>query len=178
MIDGVIRNRTNQLIIDEKTAFGSRYLKADQPSNVLWGKVKRLGIASKPDISTAIRPSEFANYYSSICSGSPTPRYDHFVDEVLEAFAFRNVTEDELILALSGIKSNAAGVDGISLKLFKIIYPALSTYILHIINTILTTSKFPSCWREALICPIPKIPSPLGVSDYRPISLLNVFSKL
>src|ERR1700755_2396009 len=42
----------------------------------------------------------------------------------------------------------------------------------------LSTSTFPSCWKRALIQPVPKKRDPFQPSNYRPISLTFVLSKI
>ena len=42
----------------------------------------------------------------------------------------------------------------------------------------MTTGKFPDSWKIARITPIPKVHSPSSSSEYRPISVLPVLSKL
>src|ERR1044072_9461685 len=41
-----------------------------------------------------------------------------------------------------------------------------------------STSTFPSCWKRALIQPVPKKGAPFQPSTYRPISLTSVLSKV
>jgi hypothetical protein len=50
--------------------------------------------------------------------------------------------------------------------------------VCHIFNTMLKTKKFPSLWKSADILPIPKVKSPTGLKDFRPISLLFHIGKL
>ena len=38
--------------------------------------------------------------------------------------------------------------------------------------------EIPKLWKTAQICPIPKISSPTTNSDYRPISILPILSKI
>lgn len=75
-------------------------------------------------------------------------------------------------------KSNAVGDDFISLKFIKIILPSIVEHLKHIINTIFTTSMFPVSWKRAIVRPVSKVSDPSTISDYRPISLLPVLSKV
>ena len=38
--------------------------------------------------------------------------------------------------------------------------------------------RFPACWRQANVTPIPKGPSSSSVANYRPISIISVLSKV
>ncbi|CAH2100188.1 unnamed protein product [Euphydryas editha] len=52
------------------------------------------------------------------------------------------------------------------------------TKITKIVNKSIESNKFPSCWKEALVRPIPKKNSITGLKDLRPISILPVLSKV
>ena len=66
----------------------------------------------------------------------------------------------------------------VPLKFLKILLPYVDTHILHIINTIITTSVYPSVWKTARVTPIPKNGKPLTFEDLRPISILSALSKV
>ena len=54
----------------------------------------------------------------------------------------------------------------------------ISKPLTNIINSSFSHRIFPESWKRAIIKPIPKIPNPILPTDYRPISLLTVFSKI
>jgi hypothetical protein len=83
----------------------------------------------------------------------------------------------KLFFAIHQIKSNAIGLDGVPLKFFKIILPQILTVVIHIFNTILTTSVYPAAWKTSKIMPIAKKSELSNMSDYRPISVLPALSK-
>ena len=56
--------------------------------------------------------------------------------------------------------------------------PFFSAPISDMMNLSLSSSTVPRQWKAASILPIPKIPSPLSPSDYRPISITPVLSRL
>ena len=47
-----------------------------------------------------------------------------------------------------------------------------------IINNCMNTSTVPSEWKTSRIYPIPKVKNPQSISDYRPISILQILSKV
>ncbi|XP_075153914.1 uncharacterized protein LOC142227324 [Haematobia irritans] len=57
------------------------------------------------------------------------------------------------------------------------VWDTIGRYLVHIFNTILTTSTFPRIWTRARVVPVPKIRSPQLISDYRPISIVPALSK-
>ena len=50
--------------------------------------------------------------------------------------------------------------------------------ITEVMNTSIKYSIFPSRWKAAIVIPIPKCDNPTSEKDFRPISLLCVFSKI
>lgn len=93
-------------------------------------------------------------------------------------FEFRCVSELEVIQSLSKIKSGTPGIDGISLKLIKLLLPVIFPFIFHIFNFVLTSSEYPSMWKTALVIPIPKKSKVSSLKDIRPISIYPIFSKV
>jgi len=74
--------------------------------------------------------------------------------------------------------TNATGVDDISLKFVKDGLPILEPYLMTIINTSIATKLFPDVWKTSIIKPLYKSGDPSSPINYRPISLLPVFSKI
>ena len=55
---------------------------------------------------------------------------------------------------------------------------SITTAITKLFNMSITTGKLPSEWKTAQIVPIPKSKQKLDPSNYRPVSLLPILSKL
>ena len=81
-----------------------------------------------------------------------------------------------IILKLDDNKS--PGPDDIPIKLLKIAAHIIVPQLVSIINTSFTTGIFPDRLKLAKVIPIFKTGSKLDVNNYRPISLLSVFSKI
>lgn len=58
------------------------------------------------------------------------------------------------------------------------IFVPLAPHILHVFNSVFTTSCVPSNWKIAKVRPVPKKSSASTVSDFRPISILPALSKV
>ena len=89
------------------------------------------------------------------------------------------VKEDEVYHLLSRHKTDTAtGPDGISGHMLRnttiSIYPALTRFF----NISLTQQKFPLAWKTSNVNPIPKSSDLSHCSNYRPISLLSLLSKI
>ena len=55
---------------------------------------------------------------------------------------------------------------------------SIAPVLTHIINFSLSSNVFPSQWKNAHVIPLPKTSNPSNVTDYRPISILPVLSKV
>ncbi|CAH2108919.1 unnamed protein product [Euphydryas editha] len=54
----------------------------------------------------------------------------------------------------------------------------IASVITHIINFSLSCNVFPSLWKRAIVIPLPKTSNPTCLSQYRPISILPILSKV
>ena len=48
----------------------------------------------------------------------------------------------------------------------------------HLFNLSLANSVIPLQWKQALICPVPKVATPTNHSDFRPISITPVLTRI
>ena len=74
--------------------------------------------------------------------------------------------------------SNAGGSDGIPLRFIKDSLPVIASHLTTIMNTSLVTGIFPTARRFSIVVPILKSSEDNDPSNYRPITLLPVLSKL
>ena len=93
-------------------------------------------------------------------------------------FTFREVSSYEIKKIIKSLKSNSSGHDDISSFFVKIAIEHITDPIANIINASLKHRKFPENWKKAIVKPIPKIPNATLPTDFRPISLLTIFSKI
>ena len=88
-------------------------------------------------------------------------------------------TPDEINIIIKNLDPNkSSGPSIIPTKLLKMANPILCRQISLIINTSFTTGTFPDSAKIANVIPIHKKGSTLDINNYRPISLLSVFSKI
>src|SRR6201990_1621386 len=91
------------------------------------------------------------------------------------------ISSKDVISALSLSELNtkkAYGPDGIPPAVLKTCASELAPCLDKLFRLCLSTSTFPSCWKRALIQPLPKKGDPCQPSNYRPISLTSVLSKV
>lgn len=179
------RNFTNSAIDREKRAYFN-YKTRNHNSRDSW-KLFRQFVDPRDNNTYPINlnnPNEFNKYF---IGSVPVmyPDYELFnyyvsnrISSFTSEFTFNQVSELEVLKVINTFRSNAVGVDQISMKFIMLSCPFLLPFITHITNFCLQMGVFPDCWKEALIIPIPKTSNPSDYKHYRPISILSALSKI
>lgn len=85
----------------------------------------------------------------------------------------------EVDVLIRGLRSDSApGIDGITATFLKLNRDTLIAPLTHVFNLSLSNGTFPDCWKKAAVTPIYKSGPKNTPSNYRPISLLSIVSKL
>ena len=104
---------------------------------------------------------------------------DLTVNPEKKCFRFKTIEIRHIRDAIGKIKiSKALGSDNISSFFLKLAMPYIENSLAYIFNTSLETSKFPDDWKTARVTPIFKDGDKSDKSNYRPISVLPVISRL
>ncbi|XP_063953926.1 uncharacterized protein LOC135153732 [Lytechinus pictus] len=72
----------------------------------------------------------------------------------------------------------SGGPDGIPGRLIREFAIFLATPLCHILNLSYATCSVPSCWKKAILVPLPKESPPVTIDNLRPISLTDHFAKI
>ena len=101
------------------------------------------------------------------------------VDETQPVFTINEVPESKVLEILSSLKSSKAkdsyGIDSNFLRKHQ---ESLSEPITKMVNASVREAVFPQAWKSAIVTPIFKSGSVNDVSNYRPISILPIVSKV
>lgn len=110
--------------------------------------------------------STFKNYYSGKVNRS-TP------------LTITNVDVSEVLKELKALNPcKSTGLDNIPSKFLREGAEVISVPLTHIINLSIRNKQVPAEWKEAKITPLFKKNNRLQVGNYRPVSILNVSSKI
>ena len=91
----------------------------------------------------------------------------------------KQVSQHEVRRAIFALKNtNSSGIDGLALQYLKDSLIVTLPYISTVINTSLANETFPEIWKYAIIKAIHKSGDKNEPSNFRPISLLPVLSKI
>ena len=94
-------------------------------------------------------------------------------------FKIKPVHPDDVLKIITNLKATqSCGTDDIDSKVIKLVKHELTPVITHIINLSIHQKTFPSQWKTAKVIPLHKKDEPIYPKNYRPVSLLPVFSKI
>ncbi|PKU86575.1 Putative ribonuclease H protein [Dendrobium catenatum] len=99
---------------------------------------------------------------------------DHLIGPLIQP-----VTDLEIKhVVFSGPSSSSLGPDGFTFEFFKATWEVIGFYVSNTIKNFFSMGHLPRCAKETAIALIPKHQHATNISDYRPISLCNVFYKI
>ena len=130
--------------------------------------------------------SNFNNYFLNVANKitSKIPRNPNSALKYLNApnnnsFFISPTVPDEVSSIIQSLKKNkSTGPNSIPVKLLKILDPHISVQLSQIINDSFQNGTFPEKLKIAKVIPIFKKGDASKNSNYRPISLLTIFSKI
>lgn len=143
-----------------------------------WKRYKTVARVKQSDVWPAdVSVSGLNDYFSSVFQESGSlplcPSDVAFLpDEPLE------VTDLQVNFYLQRLRKGFGGPDGIPFWVFKNTSVFISSAIAFIFNNCFKNGVFPTVFKFADIVPIPKVAKPSSPSDFRPISVLPVLSKV
>ena len=147
-----------------------------------WKEMRNLGLIPKAsDALHGFMPDELNAHFSNIAisaSENAAESYENLANAPSEGFCFTEVSDNDVILAVSHFKSQARGDDGIPQSVIAKALPTITPYLTKLFNASLSQGIFPSSWKKARILALKKSSVPSSPSDFRPISLLCFLSKV
>lgn len=197
------RNFCNNLLHKLKCQYQSQELQKNKsnPKN-LWKSLKNIcSIYSNPSKnSDLLSVSSNANSSLNFCNEYFANVGNKFAQTILNKLS---KSESELAKSMSSLTSNiksfflhptntcevdkiitqlkndsAPGIDGIQASLIKSIKSHILEPLTYILNLSLSSGVFPTSWKTACVIPIHKSGCTFSPENYRPISLLTIFSKI
>ena len=104
---------------------------------------------------------------------------DYEVNKNQAKFSFKTIGVQKIRAAFAKVKTaKSFGTDNISSYFLKLALPFIENSLAFLFNTSIETSQFPDAWKVARVTPIYKDGDRTEKSNYRPISVLPVISRL
>ena len=177
-------------------------------SDKLWNQLKTLGYKSKSNASSIVLDKDgtkvfdpfsvasiFNQFYSTVASDlvSKLPMPSGLFDTSSYAFRsfYRRLSGSSTSFTLSPVSRGfilkqlrslnphkAIGLDGISPRLLRDSADAIMEPVSHIINISILTETVPASFKQAKVVPLFKKGNRSDPGNYRPVSVLNVLSKV
>jgi len=86
---------------------------------------------------------------------------------------------DDAVSVLSSLDcAKATGCDGLSVKILKACPLGMGRLLVRVINQSISSHSFPKLWKHAIVTPVQKSKNSSALTNFRPISVLPVFSKV
>ena len=149
---------------------------ADGDNKSFWNQVNRVMGKSKETKLSDINPTTLNDHYASISTDQGYLPPEHKITCTENCSC--KIEEITVFRELSKIKSTAHGPDNLPWWFLKFGAPGLSKPLTYLFNLSLEKSYVPEQWKKSCIKPIPKVSNPTQCSDYRPISLTSIVSRL
>lgn len=191
------RNFCNSLLKKLKKQYEKNILiEAKSNPKKLWSAIKEvahiakknsstahdlLKLGSSPDISVSEVNTFFVNVGKNLAEkvAGQSNNYKTTETNSVNSLVLLETDEREVELVVNSLRSDCAvGVDGISASVIKQYKDILIRPITYLINVCLSTGVFPDLLKQALVHPIHKSGDRNRVTNYRPISVLPVVSKI
>ena len=197
------RNRVSDSLRESKTNYFYNYFHKNSNSmKQLWSGIKSVinirqssninvisklkdsngNISSDPAVVANIFNKFFVNVSHNITKTIPRSNkspVDFMGDRTGNSFFTAPSVPNEISEIISLLKTGKSlGPNSIPMKILKALSPLISSPLSQIINESFQSGIFPDKMKFAKVIPLFKKGCPLVASNYRPISLLSVFSKI
>ena len=184
-----LKKRVNCILITAHRNFNCQLL-VSKDYRGFWNTMRKFGLSSgsESDDVTVPEPDVLNEFFSTVgsrvaaevtVSGDDEPRPVRPARVCTCLFELTPATLAELSAAVRDMRSSSAvGVDGVPLLAVRMCFPVIGPRLLRIVNASVVSGIFPSAWKTACIVPIFKSGDRTAPSNFRPISLLSVLSKV
>lgn len=197
------RNFLNTLLLKLKTNYENEQLTKNRDNpKMLWNSIKDIChlnetrklpfdlLNAKSDPKTSLNHCN--NYFVNVGKNLATKTLNKLREtqaslaskvkmnkSTLKSFYMNPTDENEVSNIILDLKPDSSpGLDKCTPLLIKLIRESILKPLTHIFNLSLASGIFPSSWKLAIISPIHKNGEKDNPCNYRPISLLIIFSKL
>lgn len=193
------KNINKNIIAERKAHFARTIERSKNKAKTTWNLVNNSSV-SKKDKKTlvierdgrlvcdgAVLAGLFGDYFSTVITeklnqhfqGNLSQNCSVSVERNATTFFFTPVTPSEVIRVIFSMQNGKApGEDGVPVRLLKECSDVLAEFIALLANEMVSAGQFPSMLKSSILVPVPKKGDPLNISNYRPIALLSVFTKV
>ena len=196
------RNRVVNELKESKKDYYHRYFDENKSNmKMLWKGIKNIVSLKSNNLDTISHrtdengsqikdpvkiANQFNQYFTSVANDitkkiprNPKSPLSYLTNPNQESFFIFPCTSDEVSEVIKSLKNGkSSGPNSIPIKLLKILDPHISADLSILINESFETGIFPDKLKIAKVVPVFKKGLTTKKSNYRPISLLSIFSKI
>ena len=149
-------------------------LKKSQITSIIEGGIE---YSNPQDIANELN-SFYASVGRNLSNSFDSDNHYTASSSIVNSFYFKLTTESEIFEIIEALKDKPCHISTYPVKVLKKLNPVISPVLCKIINRSLLTGHFPSLLKTARVVPIYKGGNLNEMSNYRPISVLPVLSKV
>ena len=181
-----VRNKLKKKIQTNKSNFNKNALNSNRPKQV-WKIIHQM---LNPNLKNIVADTNtLKNHFignAEYLTGKHAAKQDELFNMVEIAnyssednFKLSCVSYEEVLREIRSLRDDCStGPDNIPTSVLKLVSDIIASPLTYIISTSIQQENFPDQWKIAKVTPIPKEVNPEANSDYRPISILPVVSKV
>ena len=148
-------------------------------STQMWKEVTRYTKQSHDLADSSIFNAEMLNdHYAGISTDQNYTRPSTKIDDSLHCQNKNDISEEQVFYYLDKLKVTATGLDKLPSWFLRLGAPFVANPLSKLFNMSLSSSIVPSQWKAALIRPLAKVKTPESCSDFLPISITPVLSRV
>ena len=121
---------------------------------------------------------QLKSWMNIISNVSTDPKYQAPTLKSTASQPYEFFTEIQIFHLLDHLKPTSAGIDGLPSWFLRIAAPLVSRPLKTLFNLSVSWSVVPNQWKTSVITPVAKTPRPTTCSDFRPISVTPILSRL
>lgn len=149
------RERVKQLIID-----GIEYSESNDIANAFNSHFVNIGTSIARSVNSDVDPSIYLR------------------GDYADSFFFAPVTPNLVNQMINSLKNKSSDISLLSIRGLRFVSNLVSPVLAEIYNKSLLQGSFPECLKTAKVIPVYKAGDRTNVNNYRPISILPIFSKV
>ena len=177
------RNNTTNTIRNAKTNYHKNLLtNLSNNTKKLWSALNSI-INTRCKVNIPLSAEDLNNYFVSVYKMAPkyNSNYPMTIKEYpVQSSLFLHPTDMAEILQITNSikKTHAVGADGMDPNILKEIIHNILPQLVYLCNLSFKSGVFPDTLKLAIIAPVHKAGTYKDASNYRPISILSLFSKI
>jgi len=143
----------------------------------MWAEYRQLtGRKQKTNVVEGITAELLNHHYAAISTDTSYQPPSHKQTVLGKVTEF--VSEWRMFNILDNLRATAIGLDQLPAWFLRLGAPLFYKALTYLFNVSISTGTIPRQWKAASISPVPKIPSPASLLDFRPISITSVLSRV